>query len=225
MVINIFVRDCPDSRGGKMKFKEFWKLYSYRAVKIFVAQLAISLFGQMLAFATGNNEKLSWLQLASSVLAVGLFLFIIYGDIWKTGSEDKIRVEGGRMTRRPATGFLIALLANIPNILNAVIITISIEFAKGGILSTIGAGAAWLQLFLQGSWTGILALKLGDAPLNSYWWVHFAILLPSFVVCGIAYIMGLGEKHLTNVFMPQTPEEIEIERMRKKGKDKDGNDL
>ena len=208
-----------------MKFKEFWKLYSYRAVKILVAQLAISFFGLTLAIATGKNENLSWLRIASSVLAVGLFLFIIYGDIWKTGSEDKIRVEGGRMTRRPYTGFLIALLANLPNILLALTLSLCMAFANGGVLSTIGGIAVQIHLFIQGAWTGILALKIGDAPLNSLWWAHFAIILPSVLVCGVAYIMGLGEKHLTNVFMPQTPEELEIERMRKKGKDKDGNDL
>ena len=208
-----------------MKFKEFWKLYSYSAVKILVAQLAISVFGLTLAIATGKNEDLAWLQIATSALGVLLYLFIIYGDVWKIGGEDKIRVEGGRAKYRPATGFLIALLANVPNILIAVIIAISIAFAKGGVLSKIGALAAQIHLFIQGAWSGILAIRIGDAPLNSLWWAHFAIIIPSVVVCGVAYILGLKEKHLTNLFVPQTPEEQEIARMRKKGKDKDGNDL
>ena len=208
-----------------MTFKDFWKLYSYRAVKIFVAQLAISVFGLTLAISTGKNESLAWLQILSSVLAVGLFLFIVYGDIWKTGTEDKIRIDGGRMRLNPFTGFLIALLANVPNLLFSTVIAVCIFFAKGGVLSAIGGIAAQIHLFIQGAWSGILAINVGGSPLNSYWWAHFLILLPSFIVCGTAYYLGVREKHLTNIFIPLTSEEREIREMRKKGKDKDGNDL
>ena len=203
--------------------KEFWSRYSYKAVKIFVAQLAISLFGLTLAIVTGKNESLSWLQILTSVLSVGFLLFIIYGDVWKTGTEDRPSVVAGRRKENPMTGVYIGLLANAPNFLLSLIFLIGTIFPDT-VMQQIGGVAASIHLFVHGEYTGILAVKIADAPLNTMPWAHFAITIPSIVTCFVAYLMGVREKHLTNLFIPVSPEEKEKKEEQKKKRRGEGDD-
>ena len=111
----------------------FLKENSYSMVKMFVNQIGMPVFGTMLALATAGNPTL---LLCSSIFAILFYLFLLYSVGWEIGAKDKIRIDGGRMTEFPAKGFLIALGANLPNLLLAVLM------GAGALIST-ATGAEW----------------------------------------------------------------------------------
>ncbi|MBQ9131625.1 MAG: hypothetical protein IJX62_04045, partial [Clostridia bacterium] len=57
-----------------------------------------------------------------------------------------------------------------------------------------------------GMYTGLMANHLWGEALNSYWWVYFLIPIPSIIVCGIAYNMGIHDIKFTGIFDPIIPE-------------------
>ena len=112
------------------------KKYSYSSVKLFVSQMALSLFGLVLAIACAKISKAA--QIVVSVGAVIFYLFLIYTAIWEVGSKDKFGIEYGKFEAKPLTGLYIGLLANSLNIVLAVFITLGLCLGNGGILSKIG---------------------------------------------------------------------------------------
>ena len=56
-----------------MKIKDFFERYFYNSVKMFVRQIAISIFGLMIAIATSGT-----LSIVTSVFAALFYLFLIY---------------------------------------------------------------------------------------------------------------------------------------------------
>ena len=89
------------------------KKYSYSAVKLFVSQMAISLFGLVLAIACAKIGKT--MQVVTSIGAVVFYLFLIYTSMWEVGSKDKFGVDYGKSESKPLTGLYIGLLANSLN--------------------------------------------------------------------------------------------------------------
>ena len=197
-------------------FKSFWKMYSYQAVKLFVTQIVFTIFGLTLSIATGKSGN-TILQLAVSIFAVVFFLVMVYTDMFKTGSEDGVRIKGNRLEYDSLTGLKIGLLAAAPDILLAAVGTLSL-FPEGSVPSRIGAVAQLIHLWIQGAYAGILAVDVGGNPLNSQFWAHYLIIVPMVLVAYGSYILGVKDKRLTRLLIPENPEEKEIKREEKKKK-------
>ena len=197
-------------------FKAFWKMYSYQAVKLFVTQIVFTIFGLTLSIATGKSGN-TILQLAVSIFAVVFFLVMVYTDMFKTGSEDGVRIKGNRLEYDSLTGLKIGLLAAAPDILLAAVGTLSL-FPEGSVPSRIGAVAQLIHLWIQGAYAGILAVDVGGNPLNSQFWAHYLIIIPMVLVAYGSYILGVKDKRLTRLLIPENPEEKEIKREEKKKK-------
>ena len=75
--------------------KKFLHNYSYSAVRMFVNQFVMSLFGSMLSMATtaANNNTLAMIL---SILAVLLYFFLLYTLTWEIGAKDRISVDIGK---------------------------------------------------------------------------------------------------------------------------------
>ncbi len=198
--------------------KEFFKTRSYDMVRAFLNQFATAIFGMVLALAAGIAKN-PMLRNVTSAFAVLFYLFLLYNMMWELGFKDKANADNGYTKRKPLTGLCISLCANIPNFLFAVFILLAKLF-NVGFLSTLGGFAATAALFLEGMYTGLLANHVGGAPLNSYWWVYFAIILPSLLTCGVAYYFGLCDKKFTGLFKYQYPES-DREPRKKRNKSED----
>lgn len=205
-----------ENTTSKKGFGSFWKTYSYPAVKLFVTQIVFSIFGLTLSIATGKSGN-RFLQLFVSIFAVVFFLVMVYTDIFKVGSEDGVRIKGGRLEYDSLTGLKIGLLAASPDLLLAAVGTLSL-FPDGSIPSRIGAVAQMLHLWIQGAYTGILATDVGGTPMNALFWAHFLIIIPMVLVAFGSYILGAKDKRLTRLLIPENPEEKEIKREEKKKK-------
>ena len=187
---------CPRGRNGEiMNIKKFFSNYSYHCVKIFVDQIAIAVFGLALAIttakanSTNDPNQIQPMTVAVSVGAV-IFFLVMAGQIaFRCGVEDREKISLGRFPKNNYTGFLMGIIANIPNLVLAVVYAVFRLFeATGG----IAAFANLAMKLIYGEYLGILSIpisgtKLGMMPLS-----FFLITLPSIIACGFAYYLAVN---------------------------------
>ena len=171
--------------------KSFFKQYSYSIIKIFVNQFAISIFGLVLALATtaaGNSA----LTAVISIFSVMFYLFLVYTMVWEIGATERISYDVGKREYKPHTGLLIALVANIPNFLIALLYAIASPFKMswGGNLCAV---LHLISALLEGMYRGLMSVILippAGTPLFSFWWAYFLITVPALIATWIAYFAG-----------------------------------
>ena len=183
--------------------KHFLKEHSYDAVKLLVTQCAISMFGFVLALASGMIDS-DALRTGCSVFAVLFYLFLVYTSIWELGAKDGLSAQYGHKEYRPLTGLWIALLANALNFILAIGILLGTALPSIEFFGNIGGTSKFLSLILQGMYSGLLALKVGGAHLNTYVLSYFLIPLPAIVTTAAAYYFGLKNKRFTRLFELKT---------------------
>ena len=182
--------------------KAFFERYSYDSVRLLLNQVAISMFGFALAMSSLKTES-DTLLLWSSIASIVFYLALVYGSAWKTGSNDRLSVEYGKIPFKPLRGLLIALLANSINFLLAILIAVGTLFGLGGLEGIANA----IALLGQGMYQGVLAVgSIGGTALNAYWWVYFLLPLPAMLVATVAYLAGVKDFHVTNAGIPELPE-------------------
>ena len=177
----------------------FLKMRSYDAVKMFVTQCAISIFGLVLSLASlmAENETL---RLGCSVFAILFYLFLLYTSAWELGSKDHIPVQYGHRPYRPHTGLWISLLANSLNFLLAVGISIGALFNA---CKPLGAVCQTIAIMAQGMYAGILALETGNTMypmLNQLWYMYLIIPIPALLTSWIGYYFGIKNVKFTKFF-------------------------
>lgn len=179
--------------------KEFFKKYSYVVVKLFVNQIAIALFGVGLAFvsAYAQNDKL---RIATSIGAIVFYLFLLYVHMWEIGAKDGISAEAHHTSRGLWRGFAIGALANIPNFLLALLITVS---SLAGISGGLGQVSTAIALLMEGMYFGILSVPIGGVVFSAKALSYWVITLPAVLVSGLAYIIGSYNLHATNILIPK----------------------
>ena len=182
--------------------KDFFKRYSYTAVKLFLNQFAIALFGVGLAFACAGAGK-DTLLLASSIGAVIFYLFLQYTVMWEVGAKDGISATARGTSRGLWRGFAVGGLANSLNLLCALFVLPRAFAAAGTVLYRIGGGFQFIARMLQGMYMGIMTRPFHGAQLHDFAWVYFVITLPAILLCGIAYIIGSYNLHATNILIPK----------------------
>ena len=178
-----------------MNIKKFFSNYSYHCVKIFVDQIAIAVFGLALAITTAKADSANdpnQIQPMTVVVSVGavLFFLIMAGQIaFKCGVEDREKISLGRFPKNNYTGFLMGLIANIPNLVLAVM------YAVFGLFEATGGIAAFANLAMKliyGEYLGILSIPVNGTKLGMMPVSFFLIALPSIIACGIAYYLAVN---------------------------------
>lgn len=163
--------------------------YSYDSVHLFLNQVAIGLLGMTMALAAGM-AKSQPLRTVTSIFAVLFFLVLQYSAMWKVGANDRLSDDLGRSKVNYSVPFFMWLLANSLNLILAVFTALGLFFADVEVLGAIGGVAVAIKLIIEGMFTGLLAINVGGAPLNSYWFMHFVTPLPALAVCYLAYFLG-----------------------------------
>ncbi len=150
--IYVYYTRQPRGNYGEYYMKTFLKDYSYSMVKLFLNQIAITLFATMVSIATFSDRKI---LLAISIFSVLFFLYLNYTSLWELGSKDQIRVDGGRLKSNKARGLWLSLGANVPNILLALLTGIGalINTAFGQSMSII---CDIISRFLNNMYFGIM---------------------------------------------------------------------
>ena len=182
--------------------KDFFHRYSYSIVKMFVNQFAISIFGTMLAMAT-TATKNAVFTLVVSIFSILFYLFLLYTMIWEVGAKDKISVDVGKKEYRPLTGLWMALIANIPNFVFALVYAIGYPFmgthAWAGTMTFV---ATLYTVICEGMYLGVMTvLPMGaEVSLNQMWWTYFLITLPAMVTATLAYYIGHKDFRFLSLF-------------------------
>ena len=171
----------------------FLKENSYHIVKCLLNQIAMTLFGLMVAFATLQNETL---LLIGSLCAVLLYLVITYYMFWEMGGKDLIHEESGRRRPTPLRGLLVALTASIPNIILGVLVVAT----KSAALTSEAAGniqfvANLLARGLEAMYLGLIVLYSPNNPI-----AFLLIVLPLLFVAGFAYYLGHRNFRIGSLF-------------------------
>lgn len=103
----------------------FIKENLYDSLTMFVNQIAMTIFALMLTFSanllsdkTGISSAMqNGLLIATSVLSILFYCYLLYYKCYEMGQKDGIKIEGERLAYNPWKGFFISLIANIPNLL------------------------------------------------------------------------------------------------------------
>lgn len=157
-------------------------------VKLAVNQIAMTIFGLLLSAATVTNPTL---LLATGILSVLFYCYLLYTSAWDIGARDKIKVDGGRMENIPLKGLYLALAANAVNILLALLailgyylgILFSLEWAAG--MMAVCYNIWWL---LNGMFNAVLRFaQMGALKF----WLMLVAALPALITCLFAYLAGL----------------------------------
>ncbi len=181
--------------------KEFFNKYSYSIVKMFVNQIAISIFGLMLSMATTNAQS-SLLSIIVSVFAILFYLFLLYTLVWEIGAKDKIAVDVGKKQYKAMTGLWMSLIANIPNLLFAIIFAVSQPFINNAGVAKFSGVISFISNVLQGMYFGtISSISFPSGRLLSQmWWAYFVIIIPALVTSFLAYFLGHKNFRFLSVF-------------------------
>ena len=181
--------------------KDFFKRYSYESVLLFVNQIAIGIFGLVLVLAAGKAGNMA-LRTATSVFAIIFYLFLQFASVWRVGSEDRVSIDLGKRNKDLTVPVKIWLLANSLNILLALMISLGIWFSSVSAFSVIGSVGTTAKFIVEGMYVGVLAIRVGDAPLNSFWFMHFLTVIPSLITICAAYFCGLKNINCGGLFSP-----------------------
>ena len=194
--------------------KEFFEINSKSIVKLYINQIAMSVFGIMVIFASAQSELM---VLLASFLAVGLYLFIIYSMMWEAGAKaasKTLRAEDAGI-KKIQTPFLIVLFGSLFNILCYVIYNILQIYVKVSRITE--GGVAFFGNFLWHFMRMINAIYMGFEsmifpnqylanpeayeaaaeevavimPIPAYY--YFLTLVPLFLVGIFAYYLGASE--------------------------------
>lgn len=106
---------------GDLFMRKFLKDNLSQILNMMVTQVAITIFGFVLAMACSKSNSL---LAVSSVLSVAFYLYLIFSRAYEIGQKDGIRIRAGRLEYKPLKGMLISLWANLINIVLAVLAVI-----------------------------------------------------------------------------------------------------
>ncbi|MBE6569850.1 MAG: hypothetical protein E7658_06515 [Ruminococcaceae bacterium] len=183
--------------------REFFSENGKIIVKLMLNQFGAAVMGLMITLAAANSDKL---MLFASIFASIFYVALLYSVIWEKGGQDRIKVDGGRAAYKPFKGLLMALIANIPNLVLAILIAVGRFFGStdgafgyewaGNIYAVSNAiGRMWNAMYL-----GLIQTYMPVNPL-----AHFLDILPALFVCGFGYFLGLRNFRILGIFEVKKP--------------------
>jgi hypothetical protein len=187
--------------------------------KLYINQFAISIFSWMILLSAGATESNALIILAS-LLAIGVYLFIIYDMMWNDGAKaaaKTLRAEDAQINKIK-TPFLIILFGSAFNILCAVLYLIlkiyiyANELTEGYIV-LFGNNILYLLIKLaNGMYSGFDAMLFPNpnigvpvedwiavAPMLTEPYFYFLIPVPLFITGICAYYLGASELKLAKI--------------------------
>ncbi len=160
-------------------------------VKLFGFQLAMSVFGIFVQTATVMNDALF---LFASIFSVGFHMVLLYITMWDVGGKDKLKTDGGRMHPMPLKGAWLALLANLPKLLLALVSMIG-YYNYNPVLNdpawafNLYSIPSYVIQFANATCRGILySLFAADELIHPL--VLMAIAVPPILACALGYFLG-----------------------------------
>lgn len=164
---------------------DFIKENTSNAVKLFVNQIAMTIFGLLLSAAAFRNNTIN---IVVGILSIIFYYYLLYTAAWDIGARDKIKVDGGRMKYEPYKGVYVSLLANSVNIILTVVIIAFYYIGTLGNIDFAKSVFAIAFMLLNGMFVSVLSLVKAE-PANIF--LQAATIIPTVAVSALAYFAGL----------------------------------
>lgn len=184
----------------------FFKENSYEVVRLLLFQFAMAVFGIVLIFATrmATDGAFTWLTLLASILAVLLYMYVLYATMQDLGAKDKIRVESGRVPADKRRGLKIMLFAQVPNFVVLFLMLLGYLLAYVFGAEVVGTNIFGitniLMYFMQSMYDGIIGMLTDSEPTNinclKTTLMYIVSVVPGILVCWGSYNLGLKDKKL-----------------------------
>ena len=181
--------------------KKFFYENGMSVVKLYINQIAMSVFALMVVvgFAGGNGN--SALIFFASLITVGLYLFIIYSMMWDEGARAAavtLRAEDAGV-QKIKTPLLIVFFGSLLNILGYIVYTILqivvvLNHLTEGTAYDYGYMTEVILKITNAIYMGFEALLFtGNTVMRTPAYYFFLTLIPLFAVGIIAYYLGASE--------------------------------
>ena len=188
--------------------KDFFEINSRSIVKLYVNQIAMSVFGIMVIMGLGRNDLLVFL---TSLLSVVIYLVIIYSMMWEAGAKaaaKTLRAEDAGV-QKIKTPFMIILFGSLLNILFYIIYTImqiiiSVNNITEGSAAFFGNLVYIIMRLINSIYMGFESLLFYNPNaitleentvliMQTPAYYFFLTLIPLFAIGIIAYYLGASE--------------------------------
>ena len=163
---------------------------NYRlALKLFASQMGMTIFGLIVLIASKMLNNIVFH--CAGVLAILMYMYLLYTTMWERGSEDKIRVDAGRIKENKLYGLYVSLIANSLNILLGVIIVITSFFAENiAFFGDIYGAVKIIDTYVNGMYISL------TYSVNTPF-IYIIIVLPAVLVSTFSYISGIkGQRYI-----------------------------
>jgi hypothetical protein len=168
------------------KIKEFFNEYGKIVSKILINHIAMTVFGIIVLISTSKSKALFH---ASGVLAILMYMFLLYMIMWELGAQNKVRVEAGRIKNDKLLGLKISLVANSAFILISLVEMVLWFFATPDAVTGVNNACGILKIimnYIYGMYLSISSL----AP--NFGAMHLLLAIPSILCCTFSYLAGLS---------------------------------
>ncbi len=168
------------------KIKEFFGEYGKIVSKILLNHVAMTVFGIIVLISTSKSK---WLFHTSGVLAILMYMFLLYMIMWELGSQNKVRVDAGRLKRDRLLGLKISLVANSVFILIALVEFVLWFFTTPDVVTGVNNVYGTIKVimnYIYGMYLSISSL----AP--NFGAMHLLLAIPSILCCTFSYMAGLA---------------------------------
>ena len=162
----------------------YFKSSLYDAVKLFLAQIALAVYGFVTSGATLASPLL---MIGASILGILLYLLVIYDCMWEVGGRDRIKNDVSGEHANFGKPVYIALIANIPNFILSILTLVSYFADIPGLYNIANAALRLIQAVYIGLFENIVinGMELNANPFT-YTLTPFISVFAVFAV----YILG-----------------------------------
>jgi len=167
-------------------------------IQMYLTWFAITLLAVILVFTAGMANS-SLVLLLGTILAIALYLGLIYMTAWDFGQKEAVKKYNADNTkaRNIQTGIIVMLLSSVHVILLAVVYLIAyliqttgdMMFAVAGSLDILG------RMIINGAYLGIYQLFLGADRLTTPLFFILCI-IPGPLFGTLGYVFGFYNKKL-----------------------------
>ncbi len=173
---------------------DFIKENSSNAIKLFVNQIAMTIFGLLLSAASFQDTRI---KIAAGLLSMLFYFYLLYTAAWDIGARDKVKIDGGRMRYAPQKGLYISLIANSLNIILAVFSVVFYFVGTVWANTIVAVTFPWLKL-LNGMYIALISFTTGNNTLHIF--LTAATVIPTVTVSALGYLAGVKNHRIFGKF-------------------------
>lgn len=188
----------------------WFKSNSYTIVKMIINQFGIAIMSIIfIGGALGGDSRLG---LLGSVFCSLFYLILIYTMCWDEGAKEGIRADAMHQPKDFLGGLRLALFANIPNAVLALLLLVGYLFggvltetawAQGLYMIVHGIAFVWESMYL--GFVNFFLPPLETASTSAYYLIAYTLtMLPSLFAAWLGYFLGLKNRRMFgSLFAPK----------------------